>query len=51
MTITMDLIITIIGYLGVIIQWVLCLFVPILLLWFIYEGVIKPFIALFRKMD
>lgn len=45
----MDLIVTIIGYLGVIIQFLLVISVPFLLLWFIYQGAIKPFIELFRK--
>lgn len=47
----MDSIITIIGYLGVIIQYLLVICVPFLLLWLVYQGVIKPLIALFRKKD
>lgn len=47
----MDSIITIIGYLGVIIQYLLVICVPFLLFWFVYQGVIKPLIALFRKKD
>ena len=45
----MDLIVTIIGYLGVIIQFLLVICVPFLFLWLIYQGAIKPFIELFRK--
>ena len=50
-TYRMDPIITIIGYLGVIIQYLLVICVPFLLLWLVYQGVIKPLIALFRKKD
>lgn len=45
----MGLIVTIIGYLGVIIQFLLVISVPFLFFWFIYQGAIKPFIELFRK--
>lgn len=45
----MDLIVTIIGYFGVIIQFLLVISIPLLFLWFIYQGVIKPLIELFRK--
>jgi hypothetical protein len=45
----MDLIITIIGYISIVILFILYIFFPFLFLWFIYQGVIKPFIELFRK--
>ncbi len=45
----MDFIITIFGYLGVIFQFLLVICVPFLFLWFVYQGVIKPFISLFHK--
>lgn len=45
----MELIVTIIGYISIVIQFILYIFFPFFLLWFIYQGAIKPFIELFRK--
>ena len=45
----MELIITIIGYISIVIQFILYIFFPFFLLWIIYQGAIKPLIELFRK--
>ena len=45
----METIIIAIGYLVIIMQYVAYTFAPILFLWFFYDEVIKPFLALFRK--
>ncbi len=46
----MEIITQIIGYISIILQCILLYFVaPIFLVWFIYQGGIKPFFDLFRK--
>lgn len=45
----METIIIAIGYLVLVLQYIAYMLAPILFLWFFYNGVIKPFIELFRK--
>lgn len=45
----MDFIIIIIAYISIVIQFIMYIFFPFFLLWFIYQEAIKPFIELFRK--
>ena len=45
----MEKIIIAIGYLITAIECVVYMLTPILILWFIYEQIVKPFISLFRK--
>jgi len=47
----MDSLLTYIGYIGVIIQFLVVASAPILLLWLIYKGAIKPLIELFDKKN
>lgn len=46
----MDIIITILGYVAIVLQWVaLYIGLPVVLLYLVYRGIVKPVVSLFRK--
>lgn len=46
----MDIILTILGYVTIVLQWVaLYIGLPVALLYFVYRGIVKPFVSLFKK--
>lgn len=45
----MEKVIITIGYLVIAIEYIVYMLAPLMFLWFFYDEVIKPFLALFRK--
>lgn len=48
----MDIILTILGYVAIVLQWgALYIGLPIVLLYFVYRGIVKPIVSLVRKSN